>query len=271
MDQLNGEIGPMQLAGAGDIDLWLTFYDEIGDAALLDRLRQVLSGEERRQEARFRFADDRKRYRLTRALVRTVLSRYAELAPEAWTFTTNAYGRPAISGAHSALARNLQFNLSHTRGLIALAITRSGGVGVDVECLARYPVTRDLAEHCLAPAELADLARAPRDEYQTRFFEYWTLKESYVKARGMGLSIPLAQFGFDRPRPCTVRLSAEPAIDTAPERWSFWQFRPEADYMLAVCAQRADGIAPRIRIRKIVPTVADYAFPLHATQVSPFV
>jgi 4'-phosphopantetheinyl transferase len=72
-----------------NIDLWLAFYDEIIDERLLAQLRQLLSNAERQQEQRFYFADDRKCHLVTRAMVRTVLSRYEAVAPADWVFATN--------------------------------------------------------------------------------------------------------------------------------------------------------------------------------------
>ena len=113
------------------IDVWLNFHQEVVDARLLSHLSALLSEDERRQQTRFHLADDRLRYLLTRAMVRTVLSRHAAVDPADWAFTVNAYGRPEIANPHPD-ARTLRFNVSHTRGLIALAVSREREVGVDV-------------------------------------------------------------------------------------------------------------------------------------------
>ena len=118
---------PAFTASRRDIDIWLTYYDEIVDDRQLAKLRLLLSDDEVAQESRFYFTDDRKRYLVTRAMVRMVLSRYALIAPEHWVFSKNAYGRPVIADAlveAEVQAQGLCFNLSHTRGLIALAVTR---------------------------------------------------------------------------------------------------------------------------------------------------
>src|SRR5688500_14747434 len=94
------------------IDLWLASYDDITDEALLTAYRSLLSEAERAQEPRFYFARDRRRYLVTRTLVRTVLSSYVpSVGPEEWEFSTNAYGRPY---AVNPEAGHLTFNLSHT-------------------------------------------------------------------------------------------------------------------------------------------------------------
>ena len=108
------------LCTGDSIDVWLTRYDAIDDDQLLHRMRQLLDDDERMHEQSFYFADDRRRYLVTRAMVRTVLSYYLPLPPDAWMFTKNTYVRPAIADAITDAwpeARGIAFNLSHTRGL----------------------------------------------------------------------------------------------------------------------------------------------------------
>src|SRR5262245_61305693 len=103
---------------SGDIHLWLTYYEEITDAQLHDRYLLLLDPAERERQQRFHFQRDRLRYLVTRALVRTVLSRYLPVSEAGWTFATNAYGRPHIENA--GVGSELRFNISHTQGLIVL-------------------------------------------------------------------------------------------------------------------------------------------------------
>lgn len=191
----------------GQIHLWFVFLDEIRDARLLDQYRRLLTEEERHQERRFFFAKDQHRYLVTRALLRTTLSRYAPIAPEQWSFYRNAYGRPEIAN-DDCRANEISFNVSHTLGLIMLAVTGKCLLGVDTENVRTRQVSPDLATHFFSRAEATALQRLPVELQHERFFQYWTLKESYIKARGMGLSIPLDQFSFhfsaDGPRPSEV-------------------------------------------------------------------
>ena len=193
-------------------------------------------------------------------MVRTALSRYAPVQPDAWTFTKNAYGRPAVAGAIAAgvpLARDLTFNISHTRGLIALAITRGRELGVDVENLATRNVSLDIADRFFSTVEVHDLADTPEHAQQERFFEYWTFKESYIKARGMGLSLPLDGFSFEFPQHDAVRISIDPGLDDRADRWSFWQYRPSNEHLLAICAERLSDTPPAISLRRYVPLAGD--------------
>lgn len=254
-------------ADENGIDVWLAFYHEMEDVRLLASLREYLSDDERCQEPRFYFADDRKRYLVTRALVRTVLSRYADVAPADWTFSTNDYGRPRIAEAHGA-ARRLTFNVSHTRGLIALGVTRGRALGIDVEHTTLRDVSSGIADRFFAPREVDELSKVPPERRQDRFFEYWTFKESYIKARGMGLSIPLDKFSFHFPHECAVGLAIEPELGDDASRWTFWQYRPAAHYLLAICAERGDAPPPRVTLRRTGPTLSHEALTLPLLKTS---
>ena len=169
----------------GDVDLWLADYGRI-DPGLLDGWLLLLTREERAQMVRFHFEDDRRRHLVTRALVRTTLSRYADVPAADWRFDTNKYGRPAVAACHGA-ACALSFNVSHTRSLIALALTREAALGVDVENFVRRAAPIEIADRFLSRVESTELLALDPARQPRRFFEYWTFKEAYIKARGMGL------------------------------------------------------------------------------------
>ncbi len=250
------------------VDLWCAFCESITDPPLLERYHELLTDAEQRQQSRFHFAHDRHRYLITRALVRTTLSRYADVAPQDWTFVPNSYGRPAISN-DDARARDISFNLSHSRGLVVLAVTRGQELGVDTEDAVTRAPPLEIADRFFAPEETASLRAQPPEQQPQRFFQYWTLKESYIKARGMGLSLPLDAFAFHFPQPERVRLTIQPQLQDAPERWRFWQWwgwsaRPSPhrhahrQHMLALCVERAAAEPPpRVALREIVPFVSE--------------
>jgi 4'-phosphopantetheinyl transferase len=249
------DIEPQLAIAPGEIHLWLAYYDEIADPHLHARYRRLLDAEELRQEPRFYFARDRRRYLVTRALVRTVLSRYLPVAAQDWSFSTNAYGRPCIAN-ESVADTSLSFNISHTHSLIVLALAGTGSVGVDVENLAARKAPIDIADHYFAPEEVAALRGVPESRQQFRFYEYWTFKESYIKARSMGLSLPLDKFSFRFPGEDAVRLSIEPELADDAARWRLWQFQPRPEYLVALCAERV-AARPSVTVRQIVPLVGE--------------
>jgi 4'-phosphopantetheinyl transferase len=244
------------VASPQHIDVWLAYYHDIADPRLHEEYRSLLTEEERSKEFRFYFADDQRRYLVTRAMVRTVLSRYLEVPPTDWRFANNRYGRPEIAN----LSRDecgLRFNISHTKGLIALGVTHRRELGVDVENLRTRAISLDVADRFFARPEVEELATVPPERQQDRFFEYWTFKESYIKARGMGLSIPLGKFSFHYPHERAVNIAIDPALGDDANRWSFWQYRPTEKYLMAVCAERREGGAPSLRLRRVVPLVRE--------------
>jgi 4'-phosphopantetheinyl transferase len=239
-----------------EIHVWLAFYDEICDERLHSDYRELLDAAEKEQEPRFYFARDRRRYLVTRALVRTVLSRYVSIHPREWIFSTNAYGRPEIVNAQVRDAC-LSFNISHTHSLIVLGVTRSRALGVDVENFRAREVSIDIADHYFAPQEVAALAAVPPHQQQYRFFEYWTFKEAYIKARGMGLSLPLDKFSFHYPDDRAVEIAIDPELADDSARWQFWQFRPASDYLVAICAERVGAQSPKLIVRQAIPMLSE--------------
>ena len=233
------------------IDLWFVFFDDIQDEHLLEQYRRLLTEEERHRQQRFYFPKDQRRYLITRALVRTVLSRYAPIAPKEWTFSTNAYGKPEIAN-DSNIARKLSFNVSHTQSLIVLGITYGRNLGVDTENIRIRKAPLEIARHFFSPAEAEALYALPLDMQHDRFYQYWTLKEAYIKARGMGLSIPLDQFSF-RLQGADIQLSIDSRLNDEASRWRFWQFGLSAGYLTAICAEVSGNSNLRLRLRKIVP------------------
>jgi 4'-phosphopantetheinyl transferase len=217
-----------------------------------DAYLALMTAEERERMARLIFERDRRRFLLTRALVRTMLSRYTHVKPAEWRFVENVHGRPAIHDRPSGVP-DLRFNISHTDGLIACAVTIGREVGVDVEHVGRR-VTHDVAGRFFAPKEVEDLAKLPEDEQRRVFFDYWTLKEAYIKARGFGLALPLADFAFPLAPPAPPRVSFEPSLDDDPETWQFMQDWPTPQHRLGLAVRR-DGNDLPIRIRPVVPTI----------------
>ena len=248
-------MGSGRAIASQQIELWRVSLDQVRDPVLLDEYANLLAPVERRQQQRFHFERDRHRYLLTRALVRTVLSKYADVTPTDWTFTVNAYGRPAIAAEHVD-ASGLEFNLSHTDGLVVLGVTRQTILGIDVENAHTRPVDIGIAEQYFAAEEVAALRALPKSEQSRRFFEYWTLKESYIKARGIGLSVPLDRFWFDLSVAGVVRLSVAPVLGDA-GHWSFVQFAATKQHLLAVCAGVARGEPLRITMHDIVPLIRE--------------
>ena len=249
-----------------EIHLWLSGDRVDSDKAA--RCRSLLSVDEKQREARFVFERDRARHLLTRTLVRAVLSRYEAVDPADWVFSTTAYGRPEIAGS-MARGRDLCFNVSHTAGLIVLGVTRGRALGIDVEYLQPLADLWGIAEHAFTPAEVAELAGLPAELRLARFFQHWTLKESYIKARGMGVSIPLQGFGVQLAQDGLAKLDIAPQLSDQSSRWQLWQTSPAPGYVLAICAERVQQQSPTIVARRLVVFDREEIIPLQFDRVSP--
>jgi 4'-phosphopantetheinyl transferase len=222
--------------------VWLVHDPERVPAATLDGVGQVLEEEERAKAARYLRAVDRARSIAARALLRLTLSRYAPVAPTGWRFVENRYGRPELAEVPPG-AEGLRFNVSHTDGLVAVAVTRGRDIGVDVEHLDRT-LSHAIPERFFSPQEVADLRRHPEADQHRVFFDYWTLKESYIKARGMGLALPLDDFTFHLDGDAPPRISFAPALRDDPARWQFAQTSPSRRHRLAVAVERRGADVP---------------------------
>ena len=231
----------MQPLGDGEVDIWLTEPASIGESST-GVLEAMLSPEERERATAFHFARDRRDYVVSHVLLRVTLSQYAQGDPATLAFTSSAAGRPALVAAPSWL----DFSLSHTDGLAAVAVSCSAAVGVDAEDLEQSSAQWELADRYFAADEARALRALPEGLRPTRFLELWTLKEAYAKARGSGLSLPLDRVPF------TLTPGNPPSASFAPElgdergKWQFALLRPTARHVLAVARSGSAPLRPRL-------------------------
>jgi 4'-phosphopantetheinyl transferase len=178
----------------------------------------LLNNEERQQQQRFIPPAKKHEFLVTRVLVRSVLGEMLGMSPVALTFVRNEWGRPAL--APDLISAPLHFNISHTDGLVVCLISSEHEVGVDTERLSRAPTLLSLAPRVFSPEELSALRKLPEIEQSQRAVHLWTLKESYIKARGMGLAIPLEGFSFHFDRG-GIRLEITPELNDDGANWEF--------------------------------------------------
>lgn len=223
------------------IDVWLTDPAPlVDDLHLRSAYLALLSEDERARYERFVFPEHRHTYLVAHALVRTTLSRYHRTPPKAWKFSVNQYGRPDV--AFPETAKHLVFNLSHTDGLVAVGVAQDMPLGIDVEDRSRRSETLSVASRFFAPSEVAELFAAPKEQQPRLFFDFWTLKEAYIKARGMGLHLPLSAFAFSL-RGDSPKIRFDHRIpDDDPDAWRFVTQYPTARHTLSV-AVKEESIA----------------------------
>jgi 4'-phosphopantetheinyl transferase len=241
-----------------EVHLWFAFPDEIQDRELLSAYQELMTEEEYARQQRFRFAKHQHLFLIARALVRTTLSRYTDVEPQDWRFSKNTYGKPSILASENSPP--LSFNLSHTEGLIVCGVVLKQEIGVDVEDGERN-CPLEIADRFFSLQEVKNLyALSSKVEQQNRFFDYWVLKESYIKARGMGLSLPLEQFTFHISKNQPLRISFDRRLQDSPDDWQFWLLQPTQRHKAAISLNQKTNQPYRIVTKKVVPLFSEQEF-----------
>jgi 4'-phosphopantetheinyl transferase len=196
----------------------------------LDVLQQLLSEDERQRAARFHFEKNRNEYILSRASLRQFLGTYLAIPPQEVRFAYTPHGKPFLADPSQQIA----FNISHTDGQAAFAFARAHAVGVDVEAFRARIKPDEIAERFFSPSERQALREFAPAERHAAFYRCWTRKEAYIKARGEGLSHPLAQFDVALAAdPQRVLLATRPDAHEA-DRWHLQAFPVPEGYAGAV-------------------------------------
>ena len=242
-----------------DVALFLTPSEAIAEDDLA-AYRGLLTADELARCGRFVRPSDRNQAVVTRALVRTTLSEmHPSVGPADWRFARGRAGRPEIAREHGL---DLRFNVSHARGLIALAVSKARFLGVDVERIEDTGPTLDDIAHALAPAELSRLRCVDVSRLPWALLSHWTLKEAYVKARGTGITDDLRRLEVETAPPVRVNDEDRPPL----EDWQFELFAASRVHVLAL-AVGGEGPLGVLRLRAVrrVPLHEDQ--PVSLTQL----
>jgi len=227
---------------ANMFQLWCAFPDDLLDSRAAEACAELLSEEERARWQRFRPERSRREYLATHALARTALSYYRPVAPRDWRFVTNAYGKPAPTPDCG-----LRFNLSNSTGLaVCLLVDGPFEVGVDVEARQRADEIAEVEYKVFSAAELAQLDALSATEQPDRYLSLWTLKEAYIKARGMGMALPLREISFLFDDAGAARLEVAEGVDEDAARWRFRQL-DYAGHRIAVVGEGTEGWGLELR------------------------
>lgn len=203
-------------------DIWRVSLDRYPASA--QWAESTLSADESERAARFYFEKDRHRYIFAHACLRDILSRYLQSEPGQMEFSTNNYGKPVLLPN-----QEVDFNISHSGEYVLIAVARGHRVGVDVEHFRMNLEHDKIARRFFSQAENKEYGAIPHEQKVTAFFNCWTRKEAYIKAHGLGLSLPLDSFDVSlspnepavlratRPDPTEVRKWTLFSLDVHPE------------------------------------------------------
>ncbi|HAV77677.1 MAG TPA: phosphopantetheine-protein transferase [Anaerolineae bacterium] len=215
------------------VDVWRVYLDPTSDSIQL--ADSTLSEDESHRAAQFRFDKDRHRFIASHFALRDVLSRYLHYVPREIEFIVGEYGKPAINSNI-----NIDFNLSHSGDYALIAVARDHKVGVDVERFRDNMEHEKIAHRFFSKREIAELMSLQPELRIRGFYNCWTRKEAYIKAHGLGLSLPLDSFDVSLTpnEPATLR-ATRPDPQEAP-RWTLLSLDIGTNYACAVAVDRKD-------------------------------
>lgn len=196
----------------------------------------ILDEDERARAARFVYERDRHQFIAAHALLRTLLQHAAGQPAGSWRFISGSHGKPTLHPEHRL--NRFAFNISHTGGAVACAMTLDHAIGVDIEDAQRPSRLLEIADAYFSPDEVNVLRSTPPAAQRTVFFRMWTLKEAYIKARGDGLSLPLDQFSFSL---SPLRIAFASGLRDDPEAWQFHTLAPTPRHILSLALRHGGG------------------------------
>ena len=199
------------------------------------QLSQCLSDDERRRAERFKFDQPRARFVACRSALRRVLAGCVGVDASDLNFVYGPYGKPELAANHES---KIQFSVSHSGALGLIALTLDAPVGVDIEECNRSVKMIRLAERFFAESETNELLNLPEHKQRSGFYRGWTCKEAYMKATGLGMSMPLSSFcvAIDPDRPASLLHVEDEPQEIA--RWMIEAIDIEPDYAAAVMVAR---------------------------------
>jgi len=213
------------------VDVWRADL-ELGSPDLY-HLQKTLSPDELDRAARFHFPKDQQRFIAARGVLRDILARYLGRSPAELHFSYGPFGKPSL--ASDCAADSLQFNLSRSGSIALYAVARQREVGIDLERIQPELAEEKIAEEFFSRNEVIKLRSLPSSARLQAFFNCWTRKEAYVKARGAGLQIPLDSFD--------VSLAPDEQAAFLSEGEFGWSLRAlllDPDYAAAIAAEGKD-------------------------------
>jgi 4'-phosphopantetheinyl transferase len=219
--------------GADEVHVWRV---HVGRTAA--EHASVLDADERRRADAFRLDRDRDRYVVTRGVLRMVLGRYLDRDPRRLRFCHGAHQKPAL--AHPGRDGSIRFNVAHSADLALVAVAWDREIGVDVERIRTGLAIDELAHHVFSPREVATLLSLTGAQRIRAFFDGWTRKEAYVKARGTGLARALTDFDVSLAPGEPARLLADRADPAETARWSLRDLPVGVGYAAALAIAATD-------------------------------
>ena len=214
------------------VDIWQACLDV--DQSIFRQFGSMISTEERQRASRFHFERDRRRFVVSRGILRILLGRYLHTAPDRIQFRYGTEGKPALASDEA----DVRFNLSHSDSMALFGFTRGREIGIDLEKIRPEVPSQGLAELVFSISELRAWRSLPAHQQPEAFFTNWTRKEAYVKAMGKGMSFPIKNLTI-LPGGSRALIEGTAYRDEAP-RWSVNQLDLGSEYAAALAVEGND-------------------------------
>lgn len=227
------------------IDIWQTSVSLFEENHALDGLQLLLTKSDKAHIAQIRRSSEQKVKIVSRAFLRSVLTKYTGIAPTQLCFSHGLHGKPRLAN----IGVSLEFNLSHSDNILACAVSRSFPVGIDVERVRSKRNLKRLGESVLSRDEWNEFDNLTAQEQQDYFFDRWALKESFIKAIGQGLTAKLNKVSFGRQDAVSsFSVNGTCLVDTEGS-FSSWLWPISSQYRLAVTIMDETQQQRAIKIR----------------------
>lgn len=227
--------------------VWFVNPETVRERAQLEACRVLLSVNELQRHSRFRLPEVQHQYLVSHALVRRVLSHYWPIPPQEWVFSHSDRGKPVIANPE---APPLRFNLTHTPALAACIVSLDVDCGIDAEHLSARHNPEHIAKRMFSADENAHLQRLSGDARLEYFYSCWTLREAYVKARGVGIAFPMHKLEFSFSDRHAIRVVLDSDIKDNAALWDFQLFRPTAAHILATANRSGHQSVKAVRLNE---------------------
>jgi 4'-phosphopantetheinyl transferase len=209
------------------VNTWFININDVQDK--FEKFSNIISIDEKKRANKFHFKKDKNLFIMSRVVLRLLSGKYLNIEPETITFKYGKYGKPDFD-----FDTNLKFNISHSGEMVILSFVLDYDIGVDIEKIKHDFDVLDIATNYFSKLEIEALKKAPKEKQSEFFYRCWTRKESFIKAKSIGLSFPLDQF--------SVSINSDKQVDLLETKWdknefkswSLFSFSPDSDYIGAI-------------------------------------
>lgn len=189
----------------------------------------LLSDNEKEKASKFRFKKDQNQFIISRGVLRVLSASYLNTNAKEIEFKYGEYGKPEFD-----FNCDLKFNISHSGDVGVLGFVLNFDIGVDVEKIKDDFDVLDIVSNYFSQLEIETLKKLPKEKHTEYFYRCWTRKESFIKAKSLGLTFPLDSFSVCINSDKKTELLETKWDDTEKHKWKLFTFSPHQDYISAV-------------------------------------